>query len=211
MQTIPRFFLLSESSQSREPGRWRFVLRDEDGSQRLVADDLEPSVRGERLELLTVVRGLEALQQRCRVTVMTHSAYVREGIRHGISAWRQSDWRWERFGEMAPISNADLWKRVERAMRYHQVECRTWRFDPPHQALTAAPTTPDRSARGVESVATATRAPWFTRRQARRLLVRYGWLAALAMEGWRGLRRRVSETVASTRLLWARISRKLVG
>ncbi len=42
MQTTPRFFLLSESSESREPGRWRFVLRDEDGSQRLVADDLEP-------------------------------------------------------------------------------------------------------------------------------------------------------------------------
>jgi ribonuclease HI len=128
----PHFLLVSESSQTAEPGRWRFVLRAADGSERMVADDVEPDARGERLELLTVVRGLEALDQPSRVTLMTPSAYVREGIRYGLMEWPRNGWRWECFGQMVPVKHCDLWQRVERALGFHHVECRTWRFDPPH-------------------------------------------------------------------------------
>lgn len=128
----PHYLLLSESSKVQEPGRWRFTLRAADGSQRLVADDVEPDVRGERLELLTVVRGLEALDQASRVTIVTPSIYVRNGIEYGISEWRRAGWRWEFFGEMVPIRDCDLWQRLERAMQFHQLKCRTLRIDPPH-------------------------------------------------------------------------------
>ncbi len=130
----PHFLLFSESAGVAEPSRWRFVLRSPDGSERLTADDVEPDTYGERLELLTVVRGLEALSQPSRVTVMTPSAYVREGIRYGVSEWRRNGWRWEAFGQMIPVKHCDLWQRLDRAMHYHQVECRHWRLDPPHQA-----------------------------------------------------------------------------
>jgi ribonuclease HI len=133
--SAPHFLLLSESSKAQEPGRWRFVLRTTDGSQRLVADDVEPDVRGERLELLTVVRGLEALDQPSRVTIVTPSLYVRKGIEYGISEWRQTGWRWEFYGEMVPIRDSDLWQRLDRAMQFHQLRCRTIRFDPPHQPV----------------------------------------------------------------------------
>jgi len=130
----PHYLLFSESAGVSEPERWRFVLRSRDGSERLTADDVEPNTYGERLELLTVVRGLEALSQPSRVTVMTPSAYVREGIRYGMSEWRRNGWRWEAFGQMIPVKNCDLWQRLERAMHYHQVECRHLRLDPPHGA-----------------------------------------------------------------------------
>jgi ribonuclease HI len=129
----PHFVLFSASCEAAEPGRWRFVLQSTDGSERLVADDVEPGAWGERLELLAVVRGLEALPQPSRVTVLTPSAYVREGIRYGITEWRESGWRWEAFGQMIPVKNGDLWQRVERTLRFHQVECRHWRVDPPHK------------------------------------------------------------------------------
>jgi ribonuclease HI len=130
----PHYLLFSESSQTPEPGRWRFVLRSSDGGQRVVADDVEPDVRGERLELLTVVRGLEALGQPSRVTLMTPSPYVREGIRFGLAEWRRNGWRWEAFGEMKPVKNGDLWQRMDRALRFHKVECRHWRIDAAHRA-----------------------------------------------------------------------------
>ena len=128
----PHYVLFSESSETSEPGRWRFVLRARDGSDRFVADDVEPDARGERLELLTVVRGLEALDQPSRVTLMTPSAYVRQGIRYGLSSWRANGWHWESFGQMVPIKDCDLWQRVDRALGFHRVECRSWRIDPPH-------------------------------------------------------------------------------
>ena len=132
MYVAPHYLLLSESAENIEPGRWRFVLRAVDGSRRLVVDEVEPEIRGERLELLTVVRGLESLDEPSCVTLVTRSTYVREGIRYGVSEWAKNGWRWESFGQMVPVKNADLWQRIERAMRFHKVDCRVWRFDRAH-------------------------------------------------------------------------------
>jgi len=151
----PHYLLFSESSDTTEPGRWRFVLRSPDGSEKLMADDVEPDARGERLELLTVVRGLEALDQPSKVTLMTRSASIREGIRYGLSEWRANGWRWESFGQMIPVKNRDLWQRVDRALCFHQVECRSWRFDRAHGSKpTATPEPPGPLAeRGINGEA----------------------------------------------------------
>lgn len=133
----PHYLLISESSQLSGPGHWRFVLRPADGGERIVADDVDPEARGDRLELLTVVRGLEALEQPSRVTLWTPSTYVREGIRHGLREWRENGWLWECFGRMVPVKNDDLWKRLDRAMEFHEVDCRTWRVDPAHSPTVA--------------------------------------------------------------------------
>lgn len=134
---IPHYRLYSECVSGEELGRWRFVLRKADGREYLVASDVEPGVQGQRLELLSVVRGLEALEQPCRVTLITPSVYVREGMRYGLEDWKANDWRWESFGRMVPVKNSDLWRRVDQAMQFHRVECVTWRIDPAHPALAA--------------------------------------------------------------------------
>lgn len=130
----PHYVLFSGSDDRNEPGRWRFILRTLDGSKQIAADDVEPDVRGERLELLAAVRGLEALDQPSRVTLVTPSGYVRRGIRFGLKEWRRNGWRWEYFGQMVPVKNGDLWQRVDRAMRFHKLEFRSRRIDPPHEA-----------------------------------------------------------------------------
>lgn len=130
----PHYLLFSESRRHREQGQWRFVLQSIDGSGQFEAADDEPDVAGERLELLAVVRGLEALEQPSRVTLVTPSKYVNRGLAFGLDEWRANDWQWEHYGEMVPVKNLDLWQRVDRALLYHQLECRTWRFDLPHDA-----------------------------------------------------------------------------
>jgi ribonuclease HI len=128
----PHYLLFSESCRDDEQGQWRFVLQSIDGSQQLEAADAEPDVHGERLELLAVVRGLEALEQPSRVTLVTPSKYVNRGLSYGLQEWRANDWQWEHFGEMVPVKNRDLWQRIDRALGFHELECRTWRFDLPH-------------------------------------------------------------------------------
>lgn len=145
----PHYLLFSGSSDGTEPGRWRFVLRTPDGSKQIVAEDVEPDVRGERLELLATVRGLEALDQPSRVTLVTPSRYVRGGIRFGLNEWRRNGWRWEYFGQMVPVKNSDLWQRVDRAMRFHEIECRSYRTDPPHEPVPAAPKDADPEQRAA--------------------------------------------------------------
>jgi hypothetical protein len=101
-----------------------------DGQLVEIEDD-EPEAGGNRLELLAVVRGLESLDQPSRITLVTSSRYVARGFRYGLDEWRRAGWQWERFGQMAPISNEDLWRRIDGAMRYHAIDCRVWRFDGP--------------------------------------------------------------------------------
>jgi len=137
MVSLTKYQLFSEAGVGGQEGRWRFVLRRDDDSPPLEAGGIEPDVRGERLELLAVVRGLEALDEPSRVVLLSASVYVREGIRYGLEQWRTDGWQWESFGQMVPVKNRDLWQRVDRALEFHQVECRTWRIDPAHAGVPA--------------------------------------------------------------------------
>lgn len=126
----PHFLLFSDATgEARRADRWRFVLQSVGGQLYLSAEDIEPGTRLSRLELLAVVRGLEALDQPSRVTLVTRSRYVTRGIRRGLGQWRARRWRWEHFGELVPIRDHDLWQRVDRAMQFHEVNCYSWMVD----------------------------------------------------------------------------------
>jgi ribonuclease HI len=126
----PHYLLYSEASgRRRGTPRWKFVLQLVGGEDRFSAADLEPEARATRLELLAVVRGLEALDQPSRVTLVTRSRYVARGIRRELNHWRDRSWRWERFGTLVPIRDHDLWQRVDRALQFHTVECVAWDDD----------------------------------------------------------------------------------
>lgn len=140
--TAPHFLLFSDSARKAKQGRWRFVLEATDGSERISAADDEPEVQGERLELLAVVRGLEALPRPARVTLVTPSEYVNRGLAYGLDDWRSNGWQWEHFGEMVPVKNRDLWQRVDRILQFHELECWTWRIDESHAAVESLPTRP---------------------------------------------------------------------
>jgi ribonuclease HI len=125
----PHFLLFSESSRKQRQGQWRFLLKAVDGTEQLEAADAEPEVQGERLELLAVVRGLEALDQPSRVTLVTPSKYVHRGLIYGLEEWRTNGWSWEHFGQMVPVKNRDLWQRLDHAMTVHDLDFQPWRWD----------------------------------------------------------------------------------
>ncbi len=182
--STPHFLLLSESSGDQDQGRWRFVLQAIDGSEQFEAADNENEAQGERLELLAVVRGLEALQQPSRVTLVTPSKYVNRGLSFGLEEWRASDWQWERFGEMVPVKNRDLWQRVDRALAYHQIECRTWRFDLPHTTtVSEQPPLPVRET--VRPVRTDRRRRTSASRRLKRIMIRGRRQRAERVSSWR--------------------------
>ena len=112
--------LTSESTDQPIPS-WRFRLNEIDGDHQLEIIDREPGCCSERLGLLAVVRGLEAIDRPSCVCLATSSRYVYEGIAFGLDEWRENDWRWECFGRLVPIKNLDLWQRIDRALQYHEV------------------------------------------------------------------------------------------
>jgi ribonuclease HI len=133
----PHFLLYSEAAaaagaEQALPGRWRFVLRPAAGGEAIQAADDEDGATPERLELLAIVRALEALDQPSRVTLVTGNRNVRRGLRHGLPVWRENSWQWERYGQMTPVKNGDLWRRIDRALEIHTLECRAGQLEKTH-------------------------------------------------------------------------------
>jgi ribonuclease HI len=130
----PHFLLYSEAAPAAESaavavGRWRFVLQAPGGDRTLEAADEEQADSSERLELLAIVRGLEALDQPSKVTLMTGSRDIQRGLEFGLVHWREHDWQWERYGQMTPVKNGDLWRRIDRLLEIHNVACRPRRLE----------------------------------------------------------------------------------
>ena len=75
-----------------------------------------------RMELMGVIAGLEALNRPCRVEVVSDSAYVVKAFTEGwLEGWIKKGWR---RGKNEPVKNTDLWKRLLKAMEPHQVTFR---------------------------------------------------------------------------------------
>ena len=120
----PHYLLFAEAVPiTGDEFGWRFALQPVGDGEPIAAEDAEPDADPSRLALLAVVRGLEALDAPSRVTLLCGSRYVRRGIRYDLTEWREQNWQWERFDQVVPIRDLDLWQRVDRALAIHRVEC----------------------------------------------------------------------------------------
>lgn len=145
MTKLPHFVLFSRSEglakgeglsslsqgehEYEQGGSWYFRILENNGSVALEASDFEPNMPRERLELLAVVRGLEAFGQPSRVTLNSPNPQISRAVRQGLDYWRDRNWMWEQFGEKVPMRNSDLWIRIDRAIQIHEIRCRTHRLD----------------------------------------------------------------------------------
>lgn len=75
-----------------------------------------------RMEILAVIVGLEALMESCSVTVYSDSRYVVDAIEKGWARkWQAKGWM---RNKRERALNPDLWQRVLTALDRHEVELR---------------------------------------------------------------------------------------
>ena len=72
-----------------------------------------------RMELMAVIAGLEALNRPCRVEVYSDSQYVTNAFnRHWIDSWVKRGWK----RSSGQVKNTDLWQRLLKAKEPHEVQ-----------------------------------------------------------------------------------------
>ena len=103
------------------PGGWGALLRLKSAT-RSAEKELwggEPATTNNRMELMAVIRALEALKRRSVVRLYTDSLYVQKGISSWIHDWKRRGWR---TADKKPVKNVDLWQRLDELARQHEVE-----------------------------------------------------------------------------------------
>lgn len=104
------------------PGGFGTVLHYTDSIGKLHVRELSGGyvrTTNNRMELMAVIAGLEALTKPCNVEIFSDSKYVTDAFnKHWIDGWIAKNWK---RGKNDPVKNIDLWKRLLTAKEPHQV------------------------------------------------------------------------------------------
>jgi ribonuclease HI len=109
------------------PGGWGAVLLW--GNHRKEMSGGERETTNNRMELMAVIRGIEALNRVARVNIHTDSTYVMKGMTEWIHDWKRRGWK---TAARKPVKNADLWQRLDTALTDHHVR---WRWVRGHSGV----------------------------------------------------------------------------
>ena len=103
------------------PGGWGVLLQAREGERIVKERELsggEPATTNNRMELLAAINALESLSRPSSITIITDSAYVKNGITGWLYGWKKNGWK---TASNKPVKNEELWKRLEAAQGRHQV------------------------------------------------------------------------------------------
>ncbi len=120
---MPDLFAYTDGACSGNPGPggWGALLIARDGDTVLRERELsggEADTTNNRMELLGAITALESLTRASQITVVTDSAYVKNGVTQWIHGWKRNGWK---TSTRKPVKNVDLWQRLDEAQARHDV------------------------------------------------------------------------------------------
>ena len=98
------------------PGGWGCILRFKGAEKELYGG--ENPTTNNRMEMMAVISGLNALTRPCTVEVYTDSEYVKKGMTEWLRGWKARGWK---TADKKPVKNDDLWKVLDEASSRHRV------------------------------------------------------------------------------------------
>ena len=124
---MPVLFAYTDGACSGNPGPggWGVLMRAMDGDTVVKERELsggEPDTTNNRMELCAAIAALEALSRPSAITIVTDSAYVKNGVTGWIHGWKRNGWR---TADKKPVKNVELWQRLDEAQKHHTV---TWEW-----------------------------------------------------------------------------------
>ncbi len=99
------------------PGGWGAWLSY--GDRELELSGGEPLTTNNRMEMMAVIKALEALKRSCKLRIFTDSVYVQKGMTEWIVNWKARGWK---TSDKKPVKNDDLWKQLDALVQQHQIE-----------------------------------------------------------------------------------------
>lgn len=132
---MPELFAYTDGACSGNPGPggWGVLLVARRGDEVIKETPLcggAAETTNNRMELQAAIEALEALSKPAKITVVTDSAYVKDGITKWLFGWKKNGWK---TSQKKPVKNAELWQRLDEARARHEV---TWEWVKGHAGHT---------------------------------------------------------------------------
>jgi len=100
------------------PGGWAYILRHVASGEESVLAGGEKRTTNNRMELIAVLEGLEALTSPSQVDLFSDSVYVVKGLTEWMDGWKARGWK---TAGKKPVKNPDLWKRLDGLREIHEI------------------------------------------------------------------------------------------
>ncbi|MFI3300914.1 MAG: ribonuclease HI [Candidatus Gastranaerophilales bacterium] len=105
------------------PGGYGTILRYKDSSGQYHEKEISAGYKhttNNRMELLAVIVGLEALKKDCKVKIYSDSKYFIDAFeKKWIVNWKANNWK---TATKKSVKNVDLWKRLIQVMDKYETE-----------------------------------------------------------------------------------------
>jgi ribonuclease HI len=102
------------------PGGWAALLRYNNTEKMLSGSQAEST--NNQMELMAVIKGLQALSKDCEVAIYTDSKYVLDGFTKWLDGWKARGWK---KSDKKPVLNKELWVDLDKAALNHELSW-TW-------------------------------------------------------------------------------------
>ena len=93
------------------PGGWGVLLQHGEYEKEICGG--EANTTNNRMELMAVIKALQAINRPCEIDWYLDSQYVRNGITEWLPGWKTKNWR---SSTGKPVKNQDLWRLLDQAM-----------------------------------------------------------------------------------------------
>ena len=103
------------------PGGWGVLLLAKQDDNIIKTRSLSggaAETTNNQMELTAAIMALEALDKPSKITIVTDSSYVKDGITKWIFGWKKNGWK---TSAKKAVKNEELWKRLEKATKQHDV------------------------------------------------------------------------------------------
>ena len=131
------------------PGGWGVVMHAKDGATILKTRELkggEADTTNNRMELIAAISALGALTRASKVTVVTDSSYVKDGVTKWIFGWKKNGWK---TAAKKPVKNVDLWQQLDEVIQQHDID---WHWVKGHSGDPGNERADELANKGIESI-----------------------------------------------------------
>ena len=111
---MKKISLFCDGSSLGNPGAGGYCAILRYGSVERVVSGGMANVTNNQMELLAVIKGLEALKEPCDVTLISDSSYVIKGINEWLVGWQKK--------AFAKVKNPEMWKHYLEVAHPHRVK-----------------------------------------------------------------------------------------